>query len=128
MRVSVTVRGVVRGRGYHGRWSVDSECQGKAKGNASVWNSLLRMHSTHGLPQSVLRCFASFLNSGHSPDQFTFAITLSACAKLHNVELGRAVHCCIIKRGIQSASFCHGALIHLYVNSHSLTSARTLFD
>ncbi|BAU03547.1 hypothetical protein VIGAN_UM156700 [Vigna angularis var. angularis] len=78
------------------------------------------------LPQSVLRCFASFLNSGHSPDQFTFAITLSACAKLHNVELGRAVHCCIIKRGLQSASFCHGALIHLYANSHSLTSAHLI--
>ncbi|KAK7341027.1 hypothetical protein VNO80_23951 [Phaseolus coccineus] len=132
MRVGVGVRGVVRGRGYDGRWSVESESQGKgkgkAKGNGSAWNSLLRMHSSHGLPQMVLECFASFLNSGHSPDQFTFAITLSACAKLQNVEMGRAVHCCVIKRGLQSASFCHGALIHLYANSHSLTSARTLFD
>ncbi|CAJ1978234.1 unnamed protein product [Sphenostylis stenocarpa] len=126
MRVGVGVKCLLRGRGYHGHWCV--ECEKQGNGNGNTWNSLLRMHSSHGLPQRVLRCFASFLNSGHSPDQFTFAIALSACAKLQNVEFGRAVHCCVLKKGLESASFCQGALIHLYAKCHSLTSARTLFD
>nr|KYP46387.1 hypothetical protein KK1_032036 [Cajanus cajan] len=91
-------------------------------------NSLLCKYSSQGLPESVLYCYASFINSGHSPDQFTYAITLSASAKVQNVELGRAVHCCVIKRGLQSTSFCQGALIHLYAKCNSLTSARTIFD
>ncbi|KAL2333086.1 hypothetical protein Fmac_014299 [Flemingia macrophylla] len=91
-------------------------------------NSVLCTYSSHGLPERVVDCYAAFSNSGHCPNQFTFAITLSASAKLYDLELGRAVHCCIIKRGLQSSSFCQGALIHLYAKCNSLTSARTIFD
>ncbi|KAG4984795.1 hypothetical protein GLYMA_12G001100v4 [Glycine max] len=90
------------------------------------WN--WRVQGTkHYSSERVLQFYASFMNSGHSPDQFTFAVTLSACAKLQNLHLGRAVHSCVIKSGLESTSFCQGALIHLYAKCNSLTCARTIF-
>ncbi|KAJ1392783.1 Tetratricopeptide-like helical domain superfamily [Sesbania bispinosa] len=86
------------------------------------------MYSNRGLLESVLHCYASFINSGHLPDESIFSITLSVCAKLENVEFGRLVHCCVIKRGFEFTSFCQGALIHLYAKCNFLSSARTIFD
>ncbi|TKY68069.1 Pentatricopeptide repeat-containing protein mitochondrial [Spatholobus suberectus] len=126
MRVSVGVKCLLRRRGY---WQSQSRgMKHYTVKDGKSWNSLLCMYSSHGLLERVFQCYASCINSAHLPDQFTFAITLSACAKLENVELGRAVHCCVIKRGLESSSFCQGALIHLYAKCHSLTCARTIFD
>ncbi|KAK7280604.1 hypothetical protein RJT34_25669 [Clitoria ternatea] len=100
----------------------------QAIGQQQDWNSLLSTYSRQGLLDTVLHCFAFFINSSHSPDQFTFAITLSACAKLGNAKFGRLIHSCAIKTGLQSTSFCQGALIHLYAKCDSLSCARAIFD
>ncbi|RDY00619.1 Pentatricopeptide repeat-containing protein, mitochondrial, partial [Mucuna pruriens] len=92
------------------------------------WNSVMSMYSRQGLVERVIECYACLTNSGDSPDEFTFAITLSACAKLESIEWGRAVHCCVIKTGLHSSSFCQASLIHLYAKCNSLTCARTLYD
>lgn len=119
MRVSVGVKYLLRRRrGIH-----SESHDGKS------WNSVLSTYSKHGLAERVLECYASFINSGnHCPDQFTFAITLSACAKLHNLHFGMALHSSLLKTSLHSSSFCQAALIHLYAKCHSLNSARSIFD
>ncbi|XP_061362868.1 pentatricopeptide repeat-containing protein At3g09040, mitochondrial [Gastrolobium bilobum] len=92
------------------------------------WNSLLSMYSRHGLSERVFHCFTCLIHSGQLPNEFTFAITLSLCAKLMNIEFGRLVHSCVIKTGLESSSFCQGALIHLYAKCNCLSDARTIFD
>ncbi|GAV67731.1 PPR domain-containing protein/PPR_2 domain-containing protein [Cephalotus follicularis] len=92
------------------------------------WNSVLSMHSKKGLLQHVVRSFGSLHSCGVSPNEFTFAIVLSACARLVDVEYGRQVHCNVIKVGLASTSFCVSALIDLYAKCNRVSDARRVFD
>ncbi|XP_027355390.1 pentatricopeptide repeat-containing protein At3g09040, mitochondrial [Abrus precatorius] len=130
MRVAVVGKWRLRQRGYCD-WSIQCPKSYNYESNGGIgkdWNSILCMFSRQGLLEKVLHCYASFINSGHSPNQFTLAITLSACAKLHNAEFGKLLHSRAIKSAFESFSFCQGALIHYYAKCNSLSCARTLFD
>ncbi|PON46942.1 DYW domain containing protein [Parasponia andersonii] len=93
-----------------------------------AWNSILSMYSKWGLLEQVFESFVSFFGSGVSPNGYTFAMVLSSCARCLNVELGRQVHCGVIKMGFESNSFCEGALIHMYSKCDLLSDARRVFD
>ncbi|KAJ6681539.1 hypothetical protein OIU74_019929 [Salix koriyanagi] len=93
-----------------------------------AWNSILSMHSKQGFPHMVVKYFGLLLNSGVWPNEFTFAIVLSSCARLDMVECGRQVHCNVVKMGFESISYCEGALIGMYAKCNLLTDARSIFD
>lgn len=92
------------------------------------WNSLLSTYSNQGLLEKVLHTFTQFINSTQLPNEFTFSITLSSCAKLENVKFGKLVHCCVIKTGFEFSSLCQRGLIHLYAKCKCLSSARAVFN
>ncbi|KAJ6399050.1 hypothetical protein OIU77_019740 [Salix suchowensis] len=93
-----------------------------------AWNSILSMHSKQGFPHMVVKYFGLLLNSGVWPNEFTFAIVLSSCARFDMVECGRQVHCNVVKMGLESISYCEGALIGMYAKCNLLTDARSIFD
>ncbi|KAJ6735921.1 hypothetical protein OIU85_018155 [Salix viminalis] len=93
-----------------------------------AWNSILSMHSKQGFPHMVVKYFGMLLNSGVWPNEFTFAIVLSSCARFDMVECGRQVHCNVVKMGLESISYCEGALIGMYAKCNLLTDARSIFD
>ncbi|XP_062094949.1 pentatricopeptide repeat-containing protein At3g09040, mitochondrial [Humulus lupulus] len=93
-----------------------------------AWNSVLSMYSKWGLLDHVHESFVSLVSSGVSPNGFTFAIVLSSSARRVDVEIGRQVHCCAIKMGFESNSFCEGALIDMYSKCNRLSDARRIFD
>ncbi|KAF3455160.1 hypothetical protein FNV43_RR05608 [Rhamnella rubrinervis] len=93
-----------------------------------AWNSVLSMYSRRGLLEQVVESFGSLRNHGVSPNEFTFAMVLSACARLVDVEYGRQVHCGIIKTGFELSSFCEGALIDMYGKCNSFSDACQVFD
>lgn len=98
------------------------------KKDVLAWNSILSMHSKHGNWEKVVRCFGALRDCGVLPNEFTFAIALSACARLMDIELGKQVHCSVIKLGLERSSFCEGALIDTYAKCHLLVDARKVFD
>ncbi|KAL0329506.1 UNVERIFIED_CONTAM: Pentatricopeptide repeat-containing protein, mitochondrial [Sesamum radiatum] len=61
-------------------------------------------------------------------NQFSFAIVLSACAKLMDLELGKQVHCAAMKMGLEANSYCEGALIDMYAKCGHLMVAKRIFD
>ncbi|GMP79696.1 hypothetical protein CsSME_00035141 [Camellia sinensis var. sinensis] len=93
-----------------------------------AWNSVLSMYSRQGLLERVIRNFGSMRNHGVSPNQFTFAVVLSACARLMDAELGKQVHCDVIKMGLELSSFCEGSLIDMYSKFNNVIDARRIFD
>jgi pentatricopeptide repeat protein len=93
-----------------------------------AWNSILSMHSKQGFPHLVVKYFGLLWNSGVWPNEFTFAIVLSSCARLEMVKCGRQVHCNVVKMGFESISYCEGALIGMYAKCNFLTDARSIFD
>ncbi|TQD71749.1 hypothetical protein C1H46_042709 [Malus baccata] len=93
-----------------------------------AWNSVLSMYSSKGLVEQVVKLFGSMWNDRVMPNEFTFAMGLSACARLVDVEYGRQVHCGVIKMGFELSSFCEGALIDMYAKGNCISDARQIFD
>ncbi|XP_042489275.1 pentatricopeptide repeat-containing protein At3g09040, mitochondrial [Macadamia integrifolia] len=93
-----------------------------------AWNSILSLYSRCGKLEDIILAFGSMWNSCTPPNQFTFAIVLSACGRLMAVGPGRQVHCNIIKMGFEFNSFCEGSLIDMYAKSDYVTDARKIFD
>lgn len=96
--------------------------------NELSWNSIMSMKSRKGLFRDVMEDFVSMWSSGVVGNQFSFAIVLSACAKLMDVELGNQVHCALMKRGFQADTYCEGALIDMYAKCGYLVFAKSIFD
>ncbi|GFZ09903.1 pentatricopeptide repeat (PPR) superfamily protein [Actinidia rufa] len=78
--------------------------------------------------RDAIRHFGSMLNYGVSPNQFTFAVLLSACARLMDAEFGKQVHCNVIKTGFEFNSFCEGSLVDMYAKLNNVIDARRIFD
>ncbi|OMP05292.1 hypothetical protein COLO4_08946 [Corchorus olitorius] len=101
---------------------------GLQRRDISAWNSIISMYSKRGLVEEVVKRFGALLNSGVLPNEYTFSVLLSACARLKDVEFGRLVHCFVVKMGLQSSSFCEGALIDMYSKCNLVSDARRVFD
>ncbi|KAF2296592.1 hypothetical protein GH714_000413 [Hevea brasiliensis] len=93
-----------------------------------AWNSILSIYSKLGFLDMVFKSYGSLWSHGVWPNEFTFAIVLSACARLESVKRGRQVHCNVVKMGFESGSFCEGALIDMYAKCNSMGDCRRVFD
>ncbi|XP_031486020.1 pentatricopeptide repeat-containing protein At3g09040, mitochondrial isoform X1 [Nymphaea colorata] len=96
--------------------------------DASSWNSILSGYLRNEGTDEVVALFASMNQSSQAPNQFTFALVLSACARLGMVGLGMQVHCSVVKTGFEFNPFCEGSLIDMYCKCNYINDARLLFD
>ncbi|KAI3736701.1 hypothetical protein L2E82_26676 [Cichorium intybus] len=92
------------------------------------WNSILSMYSRRGMLEKVGQLFCAMQISGIYPNQFTYAIVLSVCARLADIVLGKAVHGDVIKTGFMCDSFCEGSLIDMYAKCSLVDDACEIFD
>ncbi|GMH17124.1 hypothetical protein Nepgr_018965 [Nepenthes gracilis] len=93
-----------------------------------AWNSFISMYSRIGLLDHVVKSFRWLRISGVMPNQFTYAILLSTCARSLAISIGKQVHCDVIKTGFECNSFCESSLIDFYVKCNSVNDAMHLFD
>ena len=66
--------------------------------------------------------------SGAGLDEFSLSIVLSALARTNKLDHGKAVHCQVVKSGLELSSFCEGSLINMYVKCGCTYDARRIFD
>ncbi|XP_071696294.1 pentatricopeptide repeat-containing protein At3g09040, mitochondrial [Rutidosis leptorrhynchoides] len=95
-----------------------------------AWNSILSMYSRSGMLEYIVRLFG-FMQASLDrvyPNQHTYAIVLSACARLTDIVLGKMVHCHVIKTGFMCDSFCEGSLIDMYAKCSFVDDASKIFD
>ncbi|KAK4804777.1 hypothetical protein SAY86_004594 [Trapa natans] len=92
------------------------------------WNSVLSMYSKLGQLSYVTRLFGLIREDGLLPNEFTYAVVFSACARMVNLNLGRQAHCDLIKVGWERSSFCEGSLIDMYGKCEVMVDARRIFD
>ncbi|VFQ85316.1 unnamed protein product [Cuscuta campestris] len=96
--------------------------------DVQAWNSVLSMYSKQGDFGRVIRLLGLIRKDEVLPNEFTYAIVFSACAKTTNVSFGRQAHCDLIKLGWERSSFCEGSLIDMYAKCEIVADARRVFD
>ncbi|XP_047320046.1 pentatricopeptide repeat-containing protein At3g09040, mitochondrial [Impatiens glandulifera] len=101
------------------------------KKNVVLWNAILAGFAQNEYSVEVIELFLEMRNSGgfHAADDFTFTSVLSACGSLENLELGRQLHACTVKKNLAAANlFVGNALVDMYGKCRNLTEARRQFE
>lgn len=99
--------------------------------NANIvsWNALLTACLQHKYAMEVFRLFKLMHNvNEHRPDNVTLGNLVGASAEISSLEMGKQVHCCCIKTGLEMGFKVTNALIDMYTKCGSLESAHLLFD
>ncbi|RDX87246.1 Pentatricopeptide repeat-containing protein DOT4, chloroplastic, partial [Mucuna pruriens] len=92
------------------------------------WNTLIQTHLTnHDFPL-VLSTYNHMLHLQVPFDRRTLPRLLEASRQMHDLSVGKQLHCHAMKLGFSSYQFVVTALIQLYGHLGSIDEAQTIFD
>ncbi|XP_065012934.1 pentatricopeptide repeat-containing protein At3g13880-like [Musa acuminata AAA Group] len=93
------------------------------------WNSMISAYVRIGWDEETLRNFAKMHRLGIKPNPFALGGVFKSCSSLSNsVILGKMVHGCVIKVGLDSDVFVGSAMIDLYAKNGLLSEAVMVFN
>ncbi|CAI0475995.1 unnamed protein product [Linum tenue] len=94
------------------------------------WTSMIQAYSRSGLLHDAIRLFHEMTSSGTKPDGRTISCILPACASLSALNMGRQIHCHVLRNGHHLSDDRHitNALVDMYIKCGALVLARSLFD
>ncbi|KAK9156488.1 hypothetical protein Scep_003062 [Stephania cephalantha] len=93
-----------------------------------MWNALIRGFSQSRQPHKAFSCYSRMMNSGGSPDNFTYPTLLKACSRLLDLRKGQQVHSHIIQRGLGSSVYIDSTLLFLYTSCGELGMGNIIFE
>ncbi|KAH9305021.1 hypothetical protein KI387_009425 [Taxus chinensis] len=92
------------------------------------WAALISGYHKRGRSGDALKLFCQMMQCSVKPNEFIFASTLSTCASIFSINLGKQMHGYIIRTGLESNVFVGSALVDLYAKCESIDDARQVFD
>lgn len=117
---------------------------GLSQRNIVSWNAMIAAYVLQGQAERAMDLYEKMAHDGVSPDNWTFVSTLQACAMLANKEddalihdqsrkvrtlqIGKAIHAEVLKRGNISEHFVGNTLISMYGKCKSTVDAQAVFD
>ncbi|KAF3781136.1 hypothetical protein EJ110_NYTH22173 [Nymphaea thermarum] len=96
--------------------------------SVELWNSLITVYVRHGFPSEALALFYQMHRDDTSPDSFTLASSLAACADSSSYITGALIHSHVIKTGFLSNEFIQNSLIDMYCKSGFVDFSYTVFN
>ncbi|XP_059463600.1 putative pentatricopeptide repeat-containing protein At3g13770, mitochondrial [Corylus avellana] len=96
--------------------------------NVVSWTALITAYCQRGFSSEALNLFVQMLRSGTEPNEFTFATVLTSCMGSNGLNLGRQVHCFIIKTGFESYIYVGSSLLDMYAKAGRIHEARRVFE
>ncbi|KAG0482906.1 hypothetical protein HPP92_010990 [Vanilla planifolia] len=96
--------------------------------DAFLYNTMIRGFVRTGNYAEAVGCFKRMLAGDKPVDNFTFSFLLKLCGQSSMVELGRQMHCFVLKQGYEFHTFVRNTLIHMYAMLRHMFTARRLFD
>ncbi|KAL8062861.1 hypothetical protein ABFX02_02G174500 [Erythranthe guttata] len=93
-----------------------------------TWNSLLSGNLHRGLYHKVLVLFQQMQIAGFEPNTRSVTTVLQAISELFCLNLGKSVHCYVVRRGLVSNLHVGTSLLDMYVKNNDLNSAKSVFD
>ncbi|KAI4318211.1 hypothetical protein L6164_026003 [Bauhinia variegata] len=82
--------------------------------NLNTWNELISGYNINCYYEEGIRIFINLRKLGVEADECTFSSSLEACCKSGNKEMGRQLHCDILKSGFDSFEYVCSSLIKFY--------------
>ncbi|KAI9074454.1 hypothetical protein K1719_043573 [Acacia pycnantha] len=96
--------------------------------NIVSWNAMISGYTSNGLHAEAFDCFINMVESGATPNNFTFISVSKAVGQLGDVNKCHDIYRFASKWGLDSNTVVGTALIDMYARSGSLNDARFLFD
>ncbi|XP_022896397.1 pentatricopeptide repeat-containing protein DOT4, chloroplastic-like [Olea europaea var. sylvestris] len=93
------------------------------KRDVVAWNAMILGYGDRGMGNLAVRCFQEMQRMGIKGDQTTFSTILPACG----LKSGKQIHAYIKKGSFASATPVWNALIHMYAQCGSITTAYSVF-
>ncbi|XVE95634.1 hypothetical protein REPUB_Repub02eG0115200 [Reevesia pubescens] len=91
-------------------------------------NAMISGYAPKVLEEAII-LFREMQVDGLKPSEVTFASLLDACNEPHKLNVGRQLHCLIVKWGLlYDEEFLGVSLLRMYMNSLRNTDARILFE
>ncbi len=96
--------------------------------NIFEWNQKLTKDVEDGQPEKAMQLFQQMQQEGMSPENFTFAQVIKACAGLGRLQDGRLVHKQLVQNGYKSDVFVCNSLVDMYAKCGSIEEAWRVFE
>ncbi|XP_022749405.1 pentatricopeptide repeat-containing protein At3g09040, mitochondrial isoform X2 [Durio zibethinus] len=110
--------------------AIDDACKvlcGMPKRSVVSVNAMIAGYAPKDLDEAMF-LFREMQVDGLKPSEVTFASLLDACDEPHKLNIGKQIHCLIVKRGLlYDEEFLGVSLLRMYMNSLRDTDARILF-
>ncbi|EXB97347.1 hypothetical protein L484_024210 [Morus notabilis] len=104
------------------------EKDGKVKRNTASWNSLVAGYLHVGEKDKALGIFRQMQSYCVIPNLVTMLSVLPTCANLLAEKKVREIHCCILRRVLDSELPVANSLLDTYAKAGNMTYSRTIFD
>ncbi|XP_034910418.1 pentatricopeptide repeat-containing protein At3g16610 [Populus alba] len=91
-------------------------------------NLMIRSLSNNGLHENVLSVYKTCQVSNSLSDDFTFPFVIKACSILGAFEIGKEIHCAVLRNGYERNVVIETALVDFYGKIGHLGTARSLID
>ncbi|XP_002307262.3 putative pentatricopeptide repeat-containing protein At5g08490 [Populus trichocarpa] len=91
-------------------------------------NLMIRSLSNNGLHENVLSVYKTCQVWNCLSDDFTFPFVIKACSVLGAFEIGKEIHCAVLRNGYERNVVIETALVDFYGKIGHLGTARSLID
>lgn len=95
--------------------------------NVVSWTSMISGYSQNSREGEAVDMYLRMKRSGVEPDQFAFGSMIRACSGLVDLELGRQLHCHVVKSEFGSERIVQNALIAMYAKFDRIEDASDVF-
>ncbi|KAL6200745.1 hypothetical protein ACLB2K_030526 [Fragaria x ananassa] len=92
------------------------------------WSSLIAGYVACNYPLEALRVFREMKLANENPNSVTLVSLLTACTRLHDISIGKSIHCYIIVHPIEIDVALGTALIEMYSKCGHVEKAFHMFN
>uniref|UniRef100_J3LG41 DYW domain-containing protein n=1 Tax=Oryza brachyantha TaxID=4533 RepID=J3LG41_ORYBR len=104
------------------------EQMGDDEKTTASWSALLAAYTRAGRWAECVESFGAMVREGWRPDESSMVSALSACAHLGAYDVGRSVHCALLRNTTRLNTFMSTSLVDMYAKCGCIEKAAAVFD
>ncbi|GAB2282454.1 hypothetical protein Dimus_016996 [Dionaea muscipula] len=93
-----------------------------------AWNAMIIAYSRMSSPDKVVSLYKKMIADGIAPDSSSFTVTIKACTRLSDLEMGEEIWKQAAQFGYKHDVFVGSSVLNLYVKCGRMNEARLVFD